>query len=87
MVCGRQCAVCCCTLSVFGIMVLLAMGSMLSGGDPYVGGHHLVATAKDRAERASACYSAAGIYCLCLVLSGVCWVRGGREAANKAASD
>jgi hypothetical protein len=39
-------AVCCCTLSVFGIIVLVAMGMMVSAGDPYVGGHHLVATAE-----------------------------------------
>ena len=39
-------AVCCCTLSVFGIIVLVAMGLMVSAGDPYVGGHHLVATAE-----------------------------------------
>lgn len=33
-------AVCCCTLSVFGILVLMAMGSMISNGNPYIGGHH-----------------------------------------------
>jgi len=41
-------AVCCCTLSVFGIIVLVAMGMMVSAGDPYIGGHHLVATAEVR---------------------------------------
>eukprot|EP00960_Hanusia_phi_P068831 766945-Hanusia_phi.AAC.1 len=76
---GKNCAVCCCTLSVFGILVLVVMGMMVSAGDPYVGGHGLVATAEDRQKRASACYAAAGIYCVTLALSGVCWCRGGRD--------
>eukprot|EP00961_Rhodomonas_salina_P006154 83272-Rhodomonas_salina.6 len=131
-------------------MVLVAMGSMVSAGDPYIGGHHLVATEEvsssqaqfssaisdiifgqmhfrggwqcfssvfdisavfaqfscssaprwikrvgwikeadeggreqDRAKRASACYSAAGIYCATLVLSGVCWWRGGQQKESE----
>jgi hypothetical protein len=39
-------AVCCCTLSVFGIIVLVVMGMAVGSGDPYIGGHHLVATAE-----------------------------------------
>ena len=79
-------AYCCCTLSVFGIIVLVVMGMMIQNGDPYVGGHELVATAEDRAKRAGACFSAAGIYVLCLGLSGVCYWNGGRTA-EKAADD
>ncbi len=94
--------ICCCTLSVFGILVLVTMGWMVGSGDPYVGGHHLVATAEvtppacapprsllcqkmtatnrdpcsqDRAKRASACYTAAGIYIVTLGLSAVCYFR------------
>mmetsp|Transcript_2446 Transcript_2446/g.6215 ORF Transcript_2446/g.6215 Transcript_2446/m.6215 type:complete len:89 (+) Transcript_2446:74-340(+) len=84
MVCGRQCAVCCCTLSIFGILVLMGMGSMLASGDPYIGGHHLVATAEDREKRAAACYSAAGFYVVTLLLSGVCWFRGSQQAKKEA---
>mmetsp|Transcript_8485 Transcript_8485/g.13369 ORF Transcript_8485/g.13369 Transcript_8485/m.13369 type:complete len:84 (-) Transcript_8485:255-506(-) len=73
---GKKCAVCCCTLSVFGILVLTVMGSMISAGDPYIGGHHLVATKADRDLRANACYNAVFIYVVCLALSGVCWMRG-----------
>mmetsp|Transcript_35047 Transcript_35047/g.70052 ORF Transcript_35047/g.70052 Transcript_35047/m.70052 type:complete len:84 (-) Transcript_35047:154-405(-) len=80
---GKKCAVCCCTLSVFGIIVLLAMGSMVAAGDPYIGGHHLVATPEDRKARASACYQAAGIYVVTLILSGVCWWRGGQQKESE----
>ena len=45
-VCDMSGGICCCTLSVFGILVLVTMGMMVSAGDPYVGGHHLVATAE-----------------------------------------
>jgi hypothetical protein len=81
---GKQCAVCCCTLSVFGIIVLVAMGMMVSAGDPYIGGHDLVATAEDRQKRASACYTAAGIYCGTLALSAVCWFRPQKEGGDDA---
>eukprot|EP00286_Rhodomonas_abbreviata_P030022 CAMPEP_0181299472 /NCGR_PEP_ID=MMETSP1101-20121128/6367_1 /TAXON_ID=46948 /ORGANISM="Rhodomonas abbreviata, Strain Caron Lab Isolate" /LENGTH=60 /DNA_ID=CAMNT_0023404629 /DNA_START=181 /DNA_END=363 /DNA_ORIENTATION=- len=54
------------------------MGMMVQAGDPYIGGHHLVADPEERQKRASACFSAAGIYCVTLVLSGVCWWNGGR---------
>merc|ERR1712216_841806 len=80
---GKQCGICCCTLSVFGILVLVTMGMMVSAGDPNVGGHHLVATAEDRAKRASACYTAAGIYCGTLALSAVCYFRPQKEEVDE----
>ena len=72
---------------MFGILVLLAMGTMIQNGDPYVGGHELIADEVERASRASACFSAAGIYFVCLLLSGVCWWNGSRDAGQKLADD
>ncbi len=46
-------------------------------------GHKLVATAEEREHRQNACFFAAALYGLCLLLSGVCWVRGSKEAARE----
>mmetsp|Transcript_40912 Transcript_40912/g.96959 ORF Transcript_40912/g.96959 Transcript_40912/m.96959 type:complete len:87 (-) Transcript_40912:228-488(-) len=81
---GKQCAVCCCTLSIFAIIVLVGMGFLVQAGDPYIGGHKLVATAEDREKRANACFGAAGCYAVTLALSGVCWIRGKRQAKAEA---
>ena len=39
---------CCCTLSIFAIIVLVGMGFLVQSGDPYIGGHKLVATEEVR---------------------------------------
>ena len=62
------------------------MGMMIQSGDPYVGGHELVADPESRAKRAGACFGAAGIYVVCLILSGVCWWNGSRNP-DKLADD
>ncbi|KAJ1482737.1 hypothetical protein T484DRAFT_1803066 [Baffinella frigidus] len=75
----RRSAVCCCTLSIFAIIVLVGMGFLVQAGDPYIGGHKL-----DREKRANACFGAAGCYAVTLALSGVCWIRGKRQAKAEA---